>query len=75
MTTELKNASAHPALLVRLKAVRARGGDRILPAIYGDNYVSLMPGESRTIVTEVLHADTRGEDPAIVVEGFNTQSL
>jgi hypothetical protein len=75
MTTELKNASAHPALMVRLKAVRARGGDRILPALYGDNYVSLMPGESRTIVTEVLHADTRGEDPAIVVEGFNTQSL
>jgi len=36
--------------------------------------VSLMPGEARTIVTEVLHADTRGERPAIAVEGFNVSA-
>jgi hypothetical protein len=40
--------------------------------MYSDNYVSLMPGEQRTIVTEVEHADPRGERPRIVVEGFNT---
>ena len=43
----------------------------ILPAIYSDNYVSLMPGERRTILTEVLHADTRGEKPVIDTSGFN----
>ena len=47
------------------------GGDRILPALYSDNYVSLMPGERRTIITELEGADTRGESPRIVVEGFN----
>ena len=57
--------------MVRLKAVRAKSGDRILPAIYSDNYVSLMPGERRTILTRIEDADTRGEDPTIVVEGFN----
>jgi len=40
---------------------------RILPAIYSDSYVALMPGESCTIVTEVNEADARGETPAIVV--------
>ena len=39
--------------------------------IYSDNYISLMPGERRTIVTEVKDADTRGERPTIVLEGFN----
>jgi Exo-beta-D-glucosaminidase Ig-fold domain len=68
LTTELFNSSNHPALLVRLKAVRAATGDRILPALYSDNYVSLMPGERRTITTELSHADTRGEEPRIVVE-------
>jgi len=68
----LRNPSQAPALLVHLKAVREKGGDRILPVIYSDNYVSLMPGEQRTIVTEVADADTRGENPRIVVEGFNT---
>jgi hypothetical protein len=59
--------------MVRLKAVRETSGDRILPAIYSDNYVALMPGESRTIRTELENADTRGERPAMVVEGFNVR--
>ena len=74
LTTELRNASKAPALMVRVKAVREKSGDRILPAIYSDNYVALMPGEARTIVTEVKDADTRGERPRITVEGFNVQS-
>jgi hypothetical protein len=72
LTTELRNVSAHPALMVRLKAVREKSGDRILPALYSDNYIALMPGERRSIRTELEHADTRGETPRIVVEGFNS---
>jgi hypothetical protein len=71
LTTELHNPSAQPALMVRLKAVREKSGDRILPAIYSDNYVALMPGERRTIRTDLAHADTRGERPKMLVEGFN----
>jgi hypothetical protein len=67
LTTQLHNSTAWPALMVRLKAVRETSGDRILPAIYSDNYIALMPGEGRTIVTEVNEADARGEKPAIVV--------
>ena len=73
LTTELHNASANPSLMVRLKAVREKTGDRILPALYSDNYIALMPGERRTIRTELAHADTRGENPRMVVEGFNVE--
>ena len=59
--------------MVRLKAVREKTGDRILPALYSDNYVALMPGERRTIRTELADADTRGENPRMVVEGFNVE--
>jgi hypothetical protein len=72
LTTVLTNPSQTPALMVRVKAVRERSGDRILPVIYSDNYVALMPGERRTITTELRAADARGERPRIVVEGFNT---
>jgi hypothetical protein len=75
LSTTLANSSATPALMVRLKAVRVASGDRILPAIYSDGYVSLMPGERRTISTELRDADTRGEKPAILVEGFNLARL
>jgi Exo-beta-D-glucosaminidase Ig-fold domain/Glycosyl hydrolases family 2/F5/8 type C domain/Glycosyl hydrolases family 2, sugar binding domain len=75
LTTDLTNPSSQPALMVRAKAVRQNSGDRILPAIYSDNYVALMPGEKRTITTELENADTRGEKPRIVVEGFNVGEI
>jgi hypothetical protein len=71
LTTELKNDTPTPALMVRLKAIRETAGDRILPTIYSDNYVTLLPGETRTLTTELNHADTRGERPRIAVSGFN----
>ena len=69
LTTKLQNDSPAPALMVRVKAIREKSGDRILPAIYSDNYIALMPGESQTITTEVKEADTRGERPAVVLAG------
>jgi hypothetical protein len=71
LTTDLENTSSTPALMVRLKAVREQTGDRILPAIYSDGYIALMPGEKRRITTDLYEADTRGEKARIVVEGFN----
>jgi hypothetical protein len=71
LATELINSSAYPALMVRLKVVRNKSLDRILPVIYSDNYVSLMPGERRTIHMEIEHEDTRGEKPEVIIEGMN----
>ena len=75
LTTELHNPSSHPALMVRLTAVRAQSGDRILPALYSDNYVTLMPDERRTLRTEVELSDARGETPRVIVRGFNVGAV
>ena len=74
LTTRVHNPSPHPALMVKLTAVRERSGDRILPAIYTDNYFTLLPGERRTIQTELNHTDTRGEKPRMLVRGFNVEA-
>jgi hypothetical protein len=71
LVTSLNNTGGQPALMVRIKAVREKSGDRILPALYSDNYIAVMPGEKRTIQTELEDADTRGERPRIVIDGFN----
>jgi hypothetical protein len=57
--------------MVRVQAVREKSGDPILPALCTDNYIALMPGESKTILVEVQNADTRGEHPRIVLLGYN----
>lgn len=73
LTTELQNTAKIAALLTRIKAVGATDGKRILPAIYDDNFFTLLPGETRTIRTELRRADARGQQPQIVVEGFNVK--
>jgi beta-galactosidase/beta-glucuronidase len=73
ITTELINNTSHPALMVKLKVVRIKSRERILPVIFSDNFVSLMPGEKRTITMELEDADTRGEKPDVAIEGFNIQ--
>jgi len=57
--------------MVRVKAVREKSGDPILPALYNDNYIALMPGERRTIHIELENADARGERPRVIVAGYN----
>uniref|UniRef100_B0T7S3 Glycoside hydrolase family 2 sugar binding n=1 Tax=Caulobacter sp. (strain K31) TaxID=366602 RepID=B0T7S3_CAUSK len=48
VTVSLANTGAAPALNGKLTLVDAKGA-RILPAYYADNYVSLLPGERRTV--------------------------
>ena len=71
ITTELRNVSKTPALMVRVKAVRNKSRDLILPALFSDNYIALMPGEKQTISISLLDADTRGEKPAVRLDGYN----
>ena len=74
LRSELVNRSAVPALMLRVQAVRSRSRDRILPALFDDNYIALMPGERRVLYTVVEDADTRGERPDVVLKGFNLAS-
>ncbi len=71
IAVEVKNSSPTPALMVKLAVVRQKSRDRILPVIFSDNYIFLMPGETHSISMALANADTRGEKPAVTVEGFN----
>ena len=71
ITAALQNSSNTPALMVRMKAVRRKSGDLIVPALFSDNYIALMPGEKQTITISFKDEDTRGERPAARLEGYN----
>jgi hypothetical protein len=53
----LTNASKVPVLNAKLTLSTA-AGERVLPVYWGDNYVALMPGESRTV-----HAEFKAAGP------------
>jgi hypothetical protein len=67
----LENTGKMLAFQVRLKAVDAAGKE-ILPVYWHDNYVSLLPGETRTI--GVLWPARSTPVAAVVIEGWNVAS-
>jgi hypothetical protein len=64
----LSNRGRSPALAVKMTVLDDKG-NRVLPVYYGDNYVSLMPGESRTIVTRLPSGQT--EAASLSLRGWN----
>jgi len=67
---ELRNNGAVASLADKLTLLNALNGSRILPAYYSDNYVSLLPGESRRI--EIEYQAKQGNDKAqVAVRGWN----
>ena len=67
-TVTLTNSGTTPAVLVKLTLKDAASGQRILPAYYSDNYVSLLPGEQRT-VTVAFPSGT--DTPEFGLRGWN----
>ena len=57
--------------MAHLQLRRKRSGERVLPVYYSDNYVSLVPNESRTITIEAATADLKGEAALVLVDGWN----
>ena len=68
---ELENVGADVALESKLTLVNSATGERILPAYYSDNYVSLLPGEKSAIDVEYPVSVAGGATPAFTLRGFN----
>ena len=66
----LTNEGTVPAVMLRLN-LKGNDGEQILPVIYSDNYLHLMPGESRTIDVEWKVEDARGTTPIVEITGTN----
>jgi hypothetical protein len=71
LTVTLKNPGPAFALMAHLQLRRKSSGDRVLPVFYSDNYISLAPGESRTVTIDAALADLKGDTPLAVVDGWN----
>ncbi len=67
-TVTLKNDSAHLAFLLRLKLKRGADGEEVLPVLWEDNYISLLPGEERQIQASCRIKDLEGKKPMVEVQ-------
>ena len=67
----LENPSRSLAFFVRLQIQRGRGGEEVLPVLWEDNYVSLLPGERRELTATYRVKDLGGARPSLFTEGWN----
>ena len=68
----LRNAPGNPvAFFNRVALLNKKTGQRILPAFYSDNYVSILPAESKTITAEYTGAPA---DMTVEVYGWNVSA-
>jgi len=68
---ELTNSSKYIAFFVHPNIVNKVTGNTILPVIWSDNYVSLLPGESRKLYAKIRNKYLKNKKPQLVVEGYN----
>jgi hypothetical protein len=71
VTVTLQNPTSHIALMTHLQLRRAHSGERVLPAYASDNYVSLLPHETRAVTLSADATAFKGEDALVVVDGWN----
>jgi hypothetical protein len=67
----LTNRGRAPALAAKITMLDERGA-RVLPVYYDDNYVSLLPGESRRI--DVLCPAGSGRCATVALRGWNAET-
>ena len=67
----VKNTGKAVAFFVHVRVLKEKNADDILPVIFSDNYISLAPGESRTIGCSYENKDAGNDTPFILTTAWN----
>ncbi|MFI1440451.1 discoidin domain-containing protein [Streptomyces fructofermentans] len=74
LTATVRNRGAAVAAMVRLSLLDGTTGDRVLPTLYGDNYLWLLPGESRSVTVSWPARALSGHRPVLRAEAYNSRA-
>jgi len=69
----IENPSKSLAFFVRLKLDKGVKGEEILPVVWQDNYISLLPGEKREVTSTYRASDLGASKPTVEVSGWNVE--
>ncbi|MEV6028264.1 discoidin domain-containing protein [Streptomyces sp. NPDC052036] len=71
LTARVRNRGAAVAAMVRVSLLDAESGQRVLPTLYSDNYLWLLPGESRDLTLSWPARALASGKAEVRVEGHN----
>jgi exo-1,4-beta-D-glucosaminidase len=67
----LENNSDKIAFFIHVDIIDSNTGDIIVPVLWSDNYVSLLPGEIKDIKAEIKTEMLKGKNTKLVIDGYN----
>ncbi|MGO9481645.1 MAG: glycosyl hydrolase 2 galactose-binding domain-containing protein [Candidatus Kryptoniota bacterium] len=75
VTADLKNTSPYLAFMVHLSVVNERSAESISPVFWNDNYISILPGQSRKIEGYFHAYELNGGTAGLKVSGWNVSPM
>jgi exo-1,4-beta-D-glucosaminidase len=75
VSVTIENPGKDLAFAVNPKILKKISMDPVLPVFWDDNYISLLPGEKRTLNVEFDSKNLGGEEPVLKVDGWNVKSV
>jgi exo-1,4-beta-D-glucosaminidase len=64
----LKNLATTLSFFNRLMVTKGEGGDELWPSFWSDNFITLLPGEEKTVTVRFAKKDLDGKDPILVLD-------
>ena len=71
----LENPSQALAFFVHASVRRGSEGEEVLPVLWDDNDVTLLPGERRELLATYATRHLDGKRPAVLIDGWNVRSV
>ena len=73
VNTTLTNSSSSLAFLIRARVLDSAGNE-VLPVWWSDNYVILLPGQSRTLTATYFNNAAPPSGATVHLDGFNVNA-
>lgn len=75
LTVTLKNPGSSLAFLAQAAVTKGPGGMEVAPSYWSDNFVSLLPGEEKTLTVKYAEPDLEGKAPVVRINGWNLEPV
>ena len=73
VTVKVKNPASQLAFMVYLDLKKGNSDESVVPVFWDSNYITLLPGEERTVSVWVHTSDLDGQKPVVKVGGWNIE--
>ena len=64
----IRNPTDKLAFFTRLVVTKGEGGDEVWPTFWSDNFLTLLPGEEKTVTARFAKKDLDGKEPVLVID-------